>query len=299
MISASEIKKLREQTGVGMMDCKKALVSTGGDFEAAIKKLREQGLAKAEKKAGRTAAEGLVEVVLDETGTKAALVEVNCETDFAAKNELFKKFTNELANTVLESQIGGDIEKLKQTKIFGTEKLVGEEVNRLIQVIGENIKIRRVLYSNEAEGLIGAYTHGSGKIVSIISVVGCQSQEIKDMAKNIAMHIVAAKPSFLNSQSVSEEVLKEERDIFKKQLEAEGKPEKIHDKIINGKIKKYYSENCLVEQTYVKDDTLNINQYVSQFKKDIEIKSFFRWELGEGIEVKSSNFSDEIKSLTR
>ena len=287
MVTASLVKELREKTGAGMMDCKKVLTETDGDMEKAIELLRERGIAKAAKKSGRVAAEGLVDAYISEDGKIGAVVEVNSETDFVAKNEEFKNFVMSVAKQVVEKNPKDVEELLAQESIDVTGKTVNEVLIDKIATIGENMSIRRFARF-ESQGLVEKYIHGEGKIAVLVNM----SKGNKEVAKDICMQIAAARPEYLNEQSVPAERIAKEKEILKAQTMNEGKPEVIAEKIVEGRIGKFFSEICLVDQAYVKDPNKKVSQLLKE--TDSEVVEFARFEKGEGIEKKEENFAEEV-----
>ena len=257
MISASQVKDLREKTGAGMMDCKKVLTETDGDIEKAIELLRERGIAKAAKKSDRIAAEGLVAAYVSEDGKVGAVVEVNSETDFVAKNDEFKAFVADVAEQVAKEN-PANVEELLAEKSIKEDKTVGEVLTDKIAKIGENMSIRRFARF-ESNGLIEKYIHGDGKIGVLVELNGGDSE----VAKDVCMQIAAAKPEFLNRESVPAERLEKEMEILKAQAMNEGKPEAIAEKIVQGRVGKFYSEICLVEQEFVKNPDMKVSEVLS------------------------------------
>ena len=287
MITAAQVKDLREKTGAGMMDCKKALTETNGDMEKAIEYLREKGIAKAGKKSGRIAAEGLVECYISEDGKTGAIVEVNAETDFVAKNQEFKDFVMDVAKQIVEKN-PADVEALlAQESISEAGKTVQEVLTNKIATIGENMNIRRFARF-ESEGLVAKYIHGDGKIAVLIEV----TKNNPDLAKDICMQIAAARPEFVRDSEVPEERVAKEMEILKVQAMNEGKPEAIAEKMVQGRLKKFYAEICLVDQAFVKNPDIKISQLLKE--KDADIIEFARFEKGEGIEKKEENFAEEV-----
>ena len=285
MVTAALVKELREKTGAGMMDCKKALTETDGDLEKAAEFLREKGIAKAAKKSDRIAAEGIVEAYISEDGKKGAIVEVNSETDFVAKNEEFKTFVMDVAKQIVEKNPKDVEELLAQESISEAGKTVKEVLVGKIATIGENMNIRRFARF-ESEGLVEKYIHGDGKIAVLVNMKSGD----KEVAKDICMQIAAARPEYLNEQSVPAERVEKEKEILKAQTMNEGKPEAIAEKIVQGRINKFYSEICLVDQEFVKDPNMKISQLLKE--KNAEIVEFARFEKGEGIEKKEENFAE-------
>ena len=286
MISASMVKELREKTGAGMMDCKKVLTETDGDMEKASELLRERGIAKAAKKSGRIAAEGLVSSYVDENKKIGAIVEVNAETDFVAKNEEFKEFVNDIAKIVAKTN-PKDLEDLLNEKYLETEKTVSEVLTDKIATIGENMSIRRFARF-ESEGLIESYIHGEGKIAVLVDF----SKGEKEVAKDVCMQIAASRPEYVCESEVPEEVVNKEMEILKAQAMNEGKPEEIAEKMVKGRIGKFYAEICLLDQPFVKDQNMKVSELLKS--KNSEIVRFARFEKGEGIEKKEENFAEEV-----
>jgi len=292
MVTASLVKELREKTGAGMMDCKKVLTETDGDMEKAIELLRERGIAKAAKKSGRVAAEGLVEAYISEDGKVGAIVEVNSETDFVAKNEEFKTFVMDVAKQVVEKNPKDVEELLNQEAIFEAGKTVNEALIGKIATIGENLSIRRFARF-ESKGLIEKYIHGDGKIAVLVNMTKGE----KELAKDLCMQIAAARPEFVTRQEVPQERVDKEMEILKVQAMNEGKPEQIAEKIVQGRVGKFYEEICLVDQVFVKDSSMKVSELLKQ--KDAEIVEFARFEKGEGIEKKEENFAEEVMSFVK
>ncbi len=286
MITAELVKNLREKTGAGMMDCKKVLTETDGDMEKAVELLRERGIAKAAKKSGRVAAEGLVAAYVSEDKKIGAIVEVNAETDFVAKNAEFVEFVNAIAKIVADVN-PADMEALLNSKYTGTEKTVKEVLTDKIATIGENMTIRR-FERFESEGLVESYIHGEGKIAVLVDFKKGDST----LAKDICMQIAAARPEFLNREAVPADRVEKEMEILKVQAMNEGKPAEIAEKMVQGRIGKFYGEICLVDQEFVKDSSVKVGELIKS--KDAEIVRFARFEKGEGIEKKEENFAEEV-----
>jgi elongation factor Ts len=287
-ITAKMVKELREMTGAGMMDCKKALQENEGNFDKAIDYLREKGMAKAVKKAGRIAAEGLVFDGVTADHKTAVVIEFNAETDFVAKNDEFKNFGKLLVETALNSPVS-TVEELKAVKLEdGTT--IEEKLVALIAKIGENMNIRR-MEKVTTTGFVTTYNHLGGKLGVIVEMSADMTPERLERAKGIAMHVAAMNPSFLNSSEVTPEVLEHEKEIARKQLEMEGKPAKIIENILVGKMRKFYEENCLVDQIYVKAED---KETVAKFAGDMTVLSFTRYKVGEGIEKKVEDFAAEV-----
>lgn len=287
MITASLVKELREKTGAGMMDCKKVLTETNGDMDRAVELLRERGIAKAAKKSGRVAAEGIVEAYISEDGKTGAIVEVNSETDFVAKNEEFKTFVLNVARQVVEKNPADVDALLAQDSIEVPGKTVNEVLVEKISTIGENMNIRR-FKRFESEGLLEKYIHGDGKIAVLVNMAKGDAT----VAKDVCMQVAAAKPEFTNREEVPAERLEKEMEILKAQAMNEGKPAAIAEKIVQGRIGKFYSEICLVEQQFVKNPDIKVSDLLKEH--DAEIVTFARYEKGEGIEKKEENFAEEV-----
>ena len=299
--TAQDVKALREKTGCGMMDCKKALVEADGDMDKAVDILREQGLAKVAKKASRIAAEGVAFATTSEDNKYGVVVEVNAETDFVAKNADFMAFVETVAKTIIENA-PADIDALMACKAVGTEMTVDELLTEKIQVIGENIKIRRF---TRFEGACVSYVHAGGKIGVLVNFDTdvADKAEFVTAGKDVAMQIAALGTQYLNRDDVPAEVIEHEKEIMKAEVINSGKPEAIADKIVMGKINKYYKENCLVDQEFVKDNKQTVKQYVDSVAKSlggtITIKEFTRFEKGEGLEKRQDDFAAEVASMTK
>lgn len=290
-ISASMVKDLREKTGVGMMECKKALEENSGDMEKSIVWLRERGMSRAAKKADRVAAEGMVHFAISDKGNNAALLEINCETDFVSKNEEFRSFVTETAKIALDNNIN-DIEKLSTMKL-ASGATVDETIKGLIQKIGENMKLRRI-HTITSNGQITGYSHMGGKIGTLVVLEGANSPEVKEVGKDIAMHIAAAFPRYLSRNEVDTTELNQEREIARKKLIEEKKPEAMIEKILEGQMNKFYKEVCLIEQAFVKDPDISITKLLEKTDKNLKLTKFLRFQLGEGIEKKKEDFAAEV-----
>ena len=287
MVTAALVKELRDKTGAGMMDCKKVLVETDGDLEKASELLRERGIAKAAKKSGRIAAEGIAEAYISDDKKVGVIIEVNSETDFVAKNEEFKAFVMSVAKQVAEKNPANVEELLAQESIDEAGKTVQEVLVSKIATIGENLSIRR-FKRFESEGFVEKYIHGDGKIAVLLNM----KKGSEEVAKDICMQIAAARPEYLNKESVPADVVEKEKEILKVQTMNEGKPEAIAEKIVEGRIGKFFSEICLVDQQFVKDPNMKVSQLLAE--KDAEVVEFARFEKGEGIEKKEENFAEEV-----
>ena len=299
--TAKDVATLREKTGCGMMDCKKALTASNGDMDAAVDYLREKGLAAATKKAGRIAAEGMAYAYVD--GNVGVAVEVNAETDFVAKNADFQAFVKTVAETVA-SVNPADMDALLAAQAAGQSVSVEDLRKEKVLTIGENIKVRRF---QRYEGAVTAYIHMGGKIAVLVrfdtSAEIAAKAEFQEYAKNIAMQIAAVNPLYLNSSLVPADVIEHERKIATEQASTSGKPANVIEKMVDGKIKKYFKEVCLVEQEYVKDSKLSIQQYTDSVAKElggsIQIAEYVRFEKGEGLEKREDNFADEVASMVK
>lgn len=284
MFTAQDVKNLREKTGAGMLDCKKALDETKGNIEEAINWLREKGISKAAKKAERIAAEGLSEAVSNDTN--AVIVEVNCETDFVARNEEFKTLINTIANTLLNN----DVNTMEEAnKLVVDNETIEEKVVAFTAKIGEKISFRRFEKLTKTESQeFGIYSHMGGKITSVVVLEG----KNPEVAKDIAMHVAAMNPSYLTSNDIPEDVLNKEREIIKEQSMNEGKPAEIAEKMVKGRIRKFFKEVCLVEQEFIKDSSLSVGNYAKN--NNCSIVKMVRYEVGEGIEKRNDDFAAEV-----
>ncbi|MBW8269312.1 translation elongation factor Ts [Caldovatus aquaticus] len=293
-ITAAMVRELREKTGAGMMDCKKALSETGGDMEAAVDWLRKKGLSVAAKKSGRVAAEGLIGVA---SGPKVAgMVEVNAETDFVARNEMFQNFVAEVAGLVLS--VGEDVEALKRATYPGTTHTVQDELTRLIATIGENMTIRRARRLQVENGVVATYVHnavrpGLGKIGVLVAIEGPGELEVLEtLGRQVGMHVAAARPEALDIAGVDPSALAREKAVLMEQARASGKPEAIVEKMVEGRIRKYYEEVVLLEQVWVHDGETRVKEVAR--KAGVRITGFARFQLGEGIERQASDFAAEV-----
>ena len=287
MITAELVKELREKTGAGMMDCKKVLTETNGDMEKAAELLRERGIAKAAKKSDRIAAEGLVYAYVTDDKKVGSVVEVNAETDFVAKNEEFRTFVANIAEQVAKQNPKDVEELLNQKSIQEQDKTVSEVLTNKIATIGENMSIRRFARF-ESTGLVESYIHGDGKIGVLINLSAGDSS----LAKDLCMQVAAARPEYLDRESVPAEKVAKEMEILKAQAMNEGKPAEIAEKMVQGRIGKFYSEICLLEQPFVKDPDMKVQKLVES--KNAKVVEFARFEKGEGIEKKQENFAEEV-----
>jgi elongation factor Ts len=282
-VTAAMVKELRERTGAGMMECKKALVETNGDLDAAVEFLRKSGLAQADKKASRVAAEGRIAQAVAQSGKEAVMVEVNCETDFVAKDDSFNRFAGEVAlNTLNESP--ADVDALMNTRTNGGT--VEEARQALVTKIGENVQVRRFVRTS-TDGTIGAYVHG-GKIGVLVDVSGGD----EELARDLAMHIAALNPEFVSADDVPADVIAREKDILVAQAESSGKPAEIIEKMVTGRLRKHLSGITLLGQPFVKDGDMTVAKLLDQ--KSATVNGFSRLAVGEGIEKKQENFADEV-----
>ncbi|HEJ7871367.1 TPA: elongation factor Ts [Staphylococcus aureus] len=286
-ISAKLVKELREKTGAGMMDCKKALTETDGDIDKAIDYLREKGIAKAAKKADRIAAEGLVHV--ETKGNDAVIVEINSETDFVARNEGFQELVKEIAKQVLDTK-AETVEALMETTL-PNGKSVDERIKEAISTIGEKLSVRRFAIRTKTDNdAFGAYLHMGGRIGVLTVVEGSTDEEA---ARDVAMHIAAINPKYVSSEQVSEEEINHEREVLKQQALNEGKPENIVEKMVEGRLRKYLQEICAVDQDFVKNPDVTVEAFLKT--KGGKLVDFVRYEVGEGMEKREENFADEVK----
>lgn len=304
-VTAKLVKELREMTGAGMMDCKKALTATDGDMDKAVEFLREKGLATAQKKAGRIAAEGIVMLKVSEDGKKAVAVEVNAETDFVAKNEKFQGYVAQVAELALNTKAADIDAFMEEEWTFSESATVKEELAHQIATIGENMNIRRFTQVTEENGFVASYTHMGGKIGVLVDVeTDVVNDAVKEMAKNVAMQVAALKPLYTNDSEVSAEYIAHEKEILLAQImndpKESQKPEKVIQGMIAGRINKELKEICLLDQVYVKteDGKQSVGKYVQEVAKannaNITIKGFVRFETGEGLEKKEENFAEEV-----
>ncbi|MCD8132322.1 MAG: translation elongation factor Ts [Clostridiales bacterium] len=304
-ITAAMVKELREMSGAGMMDCKKALTEADGDMDKAVEVLREKGLAKAVKKAGRIAAEGMVALKVTDCGTQAVAVEVNSETDFVAKNEKFQNYVAQVAEQALETEAADIDAFLAEPWKFDTSKTVNEELAGQIAVIGENLKIRRFQQVKEENGFVASYTHMGGKIGVLVDVeTDVVNDAVKEMAKNLAMQVAALKPQYTDRSEISADFVAHEEEILRAQImndpKESQKPAKVIEGMIKGRINKELKEICLLDQVYVKaeDGKQIVSKYIEQVAKansaKISVKGFVRFETGEGLEKKNEDFAAEV-----
>ena len=301
--TAQDVKELREKTGCGMMDCKKALTESNGDMEKAVEFLREKGLAAAAKKSGRIAAEGIVDVIIE--GNVGAVLEVNSETDFVAKNAEFRTFVSNLTKQII-AENPADVEAFEAEKYAANpSQTVKDALNEKIATIGENMRIRRF---GRFEGTLVGYVHGGGRIGVLVKfnlgdASKAETEEFKTYAKDVAMQVAAAYPRYTRREDVPAEVLDKEKEILTAQAVNEGKPAAIAEKMVAGRIQKYYKEFCLVDQPFVKDPDKSVTAYTKEVASalgtTIEIVDYIRLEKGEGLEKKEENFADEVASMMK
>lgn len=304
-ISAAAVKELREKTGAGMMDCKKALAETDGDMDGAVDWLRKKGLAAAAKKAGRVAAEGLVAATAE--GTKGALVEINAETDFVARNDQFQDFVREVAT--IARDVDGDADRILSADYPGTGRSVADELTNKIATIGENMSFRRAKALSVSEGAVSAYVHsatapGLGKIGVLVALESAgDTEKLAALGKQLAMHVAAARPEFNTVADVDEAAMERERSVLTEQARASGKPENIIEKMVEGRMRKYYEEVVLTEQIFVIDGETKVSKIIETATKDlgapVALAGFARFTLGEGIEKKEDDFAAEVAAAVK
>ncbi|MGM0499830.1 MAG: translation elongation factor Ts [Bacillota bacterium] len=295
-VTMKDIKELRSRTGAGVLDCKKALNEVDGDVEAAVEFLREKGMAAAAKKAGRVAAEGLVSLNISDDRKKGVLVEVNSETDFVAKNDQFQNLVADISDHLMQTD-AEEVEAVENEKWFKDEsQTVNDVIKAAIASIGENINLRR-FKRVETDGYLFGYIHMGGKIGVLVEYANEFDEAKVKTAKDIAMHIAAINPEFLDRDSVDSTSIEKEKKIYREQMLNEGKPEHILDQIIEGKINKYYTQVCLLEQPFVRDDDQTVAEILED--NDMEVKQFTRFEIGEGIEKKEEDFAAEVAAMTK
>lgn len=298
-VTVQDIKELRDMTGCGLSDCKKALNDANGDRDEAVKILREMGLAKSAKKAGRIAAEGIVKTLVK--GDTGVIVEINCETDFAAKSERFLELVDTIAETILANDVS-DVDALMNVTAAGTSQKVSDYLAEKIGVISENIKIRRFAKMN---GVLTGYMHDGGRLGTLLKIATDKPEdaEVLTCAKNVALQITAMNAQYICKDCIPESVVANEKEVQTKLVEQEGKPANVAEKIVEGRLRKFYEEVCLMDQKYFKDDSMNIKKYIESVAKaqgcNISVEEFVRYERGEGIEKKEDNFADEVASMIK
>ena len=299
-VTPALIKELREISGAGMMDCKNALVESDGNIEKAVELLREKGLAAAARKAGRIASEGLVLAYIADDNTKGVVVEVNSETDFVSKNQEFRAFVEQVAQQAIASNATNMDEFFKEAWNFGELETVKDALSGKIAIIGENLNIRRFdKIEKQESGRLVSYIHGGGKVAVMVYLVTDSSSDLLDEAgRNICMQIAAMSPKFVSRDEVSQEFIEKEKEILMQQALNEGKPANIAEKMVQGRLNKELKEMCLLEQEYVKDGDVSVTQYLGEVGKslggNVTVKSFVRYETGEGLEKKEENFAEEV-----
>ena len=295
-ISASMVKQLRDKTGAGMMDCKKALGETEGDFEQAVDWLRQKGISKAAKKAGRVASEGLTFAYSE--GKKGVLVEVNAETDFVAKNEQFTQFVQDLSELLLQTG-ETDVEKIS-AMAWPAGGTVAEQLTELIATIGENMSIRRAVVMSVSTGAVASYVHMNGKIAVLTALSADEeSDKLQETARNVAMHVAAANPQALDRDCVDADLVDKEKQVLVEQARESGKPENIIEKMVEGRMNKFFEEICLTEQAFIMDTDQKVKDVVAGAAPGAKIVDFARFELGEGVEKKEDDFASEVASMAQ
>jgi len=298
-ISPKDVKELKEMTGSGMMDCKRALEEADGDKEKAVKILREKGLAKAAKKAGRIAAEGVIKTKT--VGNKGVIVEVNCETDFCAKSDKFTEFVETVADTILAND-AKTVEELMECKAAGSDLKLGELLTEKISTISENIKVRRFV---KMDGTLIAYTHNGGRMGAIVKLDTDKpdNEEVLKCGMNVALQVTSMNPQYVAKEDVPDDVIDNEREVQTKLVEAEGKPANVAERIVEGRLRKFYEDVCLLNQEYFIESSMTIAKYIESVEKaqgaSIKVAAFVRYERGEGIEKKEENFADEVAGMIK
>ncbi len=296
-ISAADVKELREISGAGILDCKKALEETGGDVDEALTYLQKKGEAAAEKKASRTAAEGLVDTWVNDDQSDAVVVEVNCETDFVSQNDQFQDYMKKVVETAGVSG-ATSVEVLNDTQVVGLDKTVAEFTKDQITVIGENIQLRRLQRHSTDNGLVGAYVHAGGQIGVLVEVTGEPSEELHGFARDVAMHVAAMNPGYLTADDIPEEDEAEKREFLTEQAQEMDKPEQVIKQIVKGRLNKWRSENVLLTQPFVKDSDTTVGE-LAEAMEGVEVTGFTRYEVGEGIEVEEKSLSEEVAEELR
>jgi elongation factor Ts len=292
-INAKDVKKLRDRTSAGILDCKKALQETDGDMDAAIEYLEKKGMTAAKDKAGRVAAEGLVDVWVNDDKTEAILAEINCETDFVARNDQFKDFAAGVTEAIGSAGIESN-DELDDVELEGTS--IPEAVTEQIASLGENINVRRFERLTNEEGTVGTYIHAGSQIGVLVSVDvdgDAQADEVQSFTRDVAMHIAAMNPPYVSGEEIPEEALESQKEVFASQMEDQGKPEHIIPQIVEGKIGKWKTEVCLLEQPFVKDSDTTVGELQEEIG-DVELSTFVRYEVGEGIDTEEEDFAEEV-----
>ena len=290
-ISMESVKELRQRTSAGVLDCKKALAENDGDVEKAVDYLREKGMSDAADKAGRTASEGKVNIEINDNKSKGIMVEVNSETDFVAKNDQFKDLVSDISDHVMYSDKEKLDDLLEEPWFEDDNKTVNEVIKEAIASIGENINLRR-FERFTTDGFLQGYIHLGGKIGVLVDFDGELNDDTKQTAKNIAMHIAASSPEYINRDEISDEVIEKEKQIYREQMLNEGKPEHIIDNIVEGKMDKYFTQICLLEQPFVRDEDISVGELLED--SSLDINDFTRFEVGEGIEEEEEDFAAEV-----
>ena len=294
-ISAGLVKDLRERTGVGMMECKKALQETSGDIDKAILWLRERGLSRAAAKATRAASQGMVDTFIGDGGRSAIAIEINCETDFVANGDEFKKITGEIARAALAAN-KEDTDSINSLKLISTGRTVKESLAEMVARIGENIQFRRAKIVTCLDGVIAGYVHAGGKIGTLVAISGGNDDAAMITAKDVAMHVAATSPRYLTSLDVPASEIETEKELSRKKMLDEKKPPEIIEKILTGQMQKFFKEICLFDQPFVKNPDLSVSKYVSTISPNYKLNSFVRFGLGEGIEKKVTDFAAEVEA---
>lgn len=297
-VSAALVKQLREETGIGMMECKKALTENDGDLQKSILWLRERGMSRAAKKSGRTTAEGVVKVMTTEDMKTGVVVELNSETDFSAKNEEFQAFADAVTKTALAAGTS-DVDELKSTTLEGTSEKVEDALTALIAKVGENMTLRRVKTLTAETGVVVPYSHMGGKICTLVKLEGATGENVVELGKDLAMHAAAAAPKYLNSSEVPTDLVKQEENLARKKLLDEGKPADKVDMILRGQINKFYKEICLLDQGFIKEPKKTVANFIKDSGTGVELASYLRVQLGEGIEKSEDNFAAEVAAMTK
>jgi elongation factor Ts len=297
-ITAALVKELREQTGIGMMECKKALTENDGDLQKAILWLRERGMSRAAKKSGRTTAEGVVKVMTSDDMKTGVVVELNSETDFSAKNEEFQAFAEAVTKTALNSKVA-NIDELRAATLEGTSSNVADALTALIAKVGENMTLRRVNTITSETGVVVPYSHMGGKICTLIRLEGATGENVVELGKDLAMHAAAASPRYLSSSEVPADLVKQEEELARKKLLEEGKPADKVEMILKGQIGKFYKEICLMDQGFIKEPKKSVANVIKDSGTGVELASYVRIQLGEGIEKAEDNFAAEVAAMTK
>ncbi|MFW6268971.1 MAG: translation elongation factor Ts [Bacillota bacterium] len=290
-VSMDDVKELRQRTSAGVLDCKKALTETDGDIEKAVDYLREKGMSDAADKAGRTASEGKVNIIINEEKDQGIIVEVNSETDFVAKNDNFQDLVNEISQHIMQSNAKNLDQLLNEDWYNDQSKDVNSIIKEAIASIGENINLRR-FEKYTTDGFLQGYIHLGGKIGVLVDFEGELNEDTTQTAKNIAMHIAASNPDYVSRNDVDEKVIEKEKQIYREQMLNEGKPEHIIDNIVEGKIDKFYTQICLLEQPFVRDEDITVKEWLEE--STLSVKRFTRFEVGEGIEEEEEDFASEV-----